>query len=62
MKLLTLALAALFGSSLAQDGPVDNPVEPDALAVEYMDGNHTLLGHLSIPDGDGPFPAVIVIP
>lgn len=60
MKLLTLALA--FGISHAQDGPVDNPVEPNVLAVEYMDGNHTLLGHLSIPDGDGPFPAVIVIP
>lgn len=58
-KLLSIALAFIVGSVTGQ---VENPVEADVTPMEYMDGNQTLLGHLSLPDTTKPAPAVIIIP
>lgn len=33
----------------------------EEIAVEFLSGNLTLYGTLSVPDGEGPFPAVILI-
>ena len=40
------------------------PPYPSATTpFEYVDSNNTsLLGHVAMPEGDGPFPAVIIIP
>ena len=61
MKSFFLLASLLVGSSSAQ--AVGNPVEADVTPIEYMDGNHTLMGHLAVPDGDDMMlPAVIIIP
>jgi len=46
-------------STLAQ---VENPVLPNVTAINYLDGDATLLGHLASPDKPGRFPAIIIIP
>ena len=54
--------ASLFFVSVGAEA-IDNPVAPDVTSVEYMDGNYTLLGHLSVPEGDDMMmPAVVIIP
>ena len=71
MKLFTLVLALFVCCVTAQYGdetdttPVDvepSAVETDTTPVEYTHNGTDLLGHLAVPDGEGPFPAVIIIP
>ena len=40
----------------------DYPVEIDVTAIDYMDGDHALMGHLATPEGEGPFPAIVIVP
>ena len=54
-----LILSSLLGVSAAQ---VDFPVAADVTPISYMDGDASLTGHLSMPEGDGPLPAVVIIP
>jgi hypothetical protein len=61
MKLFTLALASLFSCVTAQNGTV-HIVDPDTTPVEYMHNGTDLLGHLAVPDGEGKFPAIVIIP
>ncbi|KAL3922681.1 MAG: hypothetical protein SGILL_002078 [Bacillariaceae sp.] len=63
-KAALAAAAPLLLSSSRALAQVPPPTEANTLPVEYesMEGD-ALLGHLSVPmEGDGPFPAVIIIP
>lgn len=58
----TVALAGSFLCSLAS---AQFPVEPNVEVVEYSDpydNEFPLQGFVSIPEGEGPFPAVVIIP
>lgn len=54
-----LIISSLLGLASAQ---VEYPIAADVTAISYMDGDASLTGHLSAPEGEGPFPAVIIIP
>jgi hypothetical protein len=58
MKVFSLVFATLCGSILG----AENPVEPETTPVSYVHNGTELLGHLAVPDGDGPFPAIIILP
>ncbi|KAG7373156.1 dienelactone hydrolase [Nitzschia inconspicua] len=55
-------LSFLFLMAGSAAGQVTPPTEPKTEAVEYSHEGDALLGHLSIPEGDGTFPAIIIIP
>ncbi len=61
-------------AACAADAPPDEPITsaiPDAIlgqapplqgqTVHYIDGDAATAGYLAVPDGDGPFPALILI-
>ena len=57
---LLVVVASIIGSANGQGQP---PYPSETTPVEYVDFNNTsLLGHVAMPDGDGPFPAVIIVP
>jgi hypothetical protein len=71
MMMMMMKIATLLLSGWMMVGPpvavlaamVDPPTTANTVPVEYTHEETALLGHLSIPqDGDGPFPAIIVIP
>jgi hypothetical protein len=52
----------LSGMGIAS-AQVDPPTVANTEPVEYSHEGDALLGHLSVPsDGEGPFPAVVIIP
>jgi hypothetical protein len=57
MKVWALIFAALL--SLV-DGQA--PMEPDVTAVDYRHLDDALQGFYAKPEGDGPFPGVVIIP
>lgn len=61
--LLLSAATALLSTSLVNGQATEPPTSPKTTPLNYTaaDG-HELTGHLSIPPGTGPFPAVIIIP
>jgi hypothetical protein len=59
--LSSLALSAFLLQDLVL-AQVDNPIEPNVAPVNYTDGDASLLGHLALPDNDGPVPAIVIIP
>jgi hypothetical protein len=56
--------ALFFGSSMNYvAGQVEAPVQAVTESVPYTGTNgDDLLGHLSVPSGDGPFPAIVIVP
>mmetsp|Transcript_9636 Transcript_9636/g.21405 ORF Transcript_9636/g.21405 Transcript_9636/m.21405 type:complete len:570 (-) Transcript_9636:180-1889(-) len=58
-----LALSLIFCIFTRQvKGIIDQTVDPDVISVAYKHDGYKLLGHVAKPKGDGPFPAVIIIP
>ncbi len=75
IAVLVLAALALIGARFAATGIPVNPTKGDALppaiigeaaplageAVAYFADNAKAQGYLAVPEGDGPFPSVILI-
>lgn len=69
LLLVPLALACTEAPPAAEPDPA--PELPPAIigeggdlegsAVNYMDGDELTTGYLAVPDGDGPFPALVII-
>jgi len=59
MKLLSLCLSTLI---VAISGQVDPPTTPKTTPIEYQDGDAQLMGHLAVPEGNGTYPAIVIIP
>jgi hypothetical protein len=57
MKLFSLLVAAFGGAMVG-----GQPYGPATMPVEYMDNSTALLGHMAVPEGEGPFPAIVIIP
>ena len=55
---LFVLVGALFGSS---NGQVEAPMEASVMPVNYTHDGADLTGYYSVPEGDGPFPAVVII-
>jgi hypothetical protein len=51
-----LGISSLLFAALASGQAVTPPTEAKTEQVEYSHEGDALLGHLSIPEGDGPFP------
>ena len=60
MKLFSIVFALLVSQVSTQ--AVEPPVQPMTTPMEYTHMGDDLLGHLAAPEGDGPFPAIVVIP
>ena len=58
MKIFGLLSLLVVGCS---SQPTDFPIEADTTPFNYTDGDDALIGHIAMPEGDGPFPAVIII-
>lgn len=69
---LTVALTALVflsGAALSQEGEMDSMLraisgeagEPTGRDVQYFKEDEATTGYLAVPEGEGPFPAVILI-
>ena len=55
---LSVLVAALVCST---SGQVDPPMEASVMSMNYTHNGTDLVGYYSIPEGDGPFPAVVII-
>jgi hypothetical protein len=56
MKVCALIFAALLSHGNGE------AMEPDVTAVDYVHMNDQLRGYYAKPEGDGPFPGVVIIP
>ncbi|CAJ1965305.1 unnamed protein product [Cylindrotheca closterium] len=59
MKLLSLFLSTLIA---ATSGQVTPPTTSKTTPISYQDGDAALLGHLAVPEGNGTYPAIVIIP
>lgn len=59
MRFLSLFLSTLV---VATSGQVEPPTTPKTTPIEYQDGDAQLLGHLAVPEGNGTYPAIVIIP
>ena len=73
-RLLTMVAFTTFLAACAADAPQDDAITsaiPDAIlgqapppqgqTVHYVEGDDATAGYLAVPEGDGPFPALILI-
>ena len=49
------------GSLSKSTDQVEAPMEASVMPVNYTHDGADLTGYYSVPDGDGPFPAVVII-
>lgn len=59
---LALAVSVICFATSSVVAQVDTPSEASGVAIDYTDGDTALLGHLATPSGDGPFPAIVIVP
>lgn len=58
MGKLTFAVASLASVVVA----VDPPVAADVTEMMFSFNGTDLMGSYALPEGDGPFPAIVIIP
>lgn len=65
MKFLILLLFAAIGVAFGQETATNGgmaPTDPNVTAMDYEHAGDALQGFYAKPEGDGPFPAIVIVP